>query len=354
MNLAEKYAKFSAENSVQPIGINGKVLLIDGLNTYLRCFSATPTMDDDGRHIGGITGFLLSMGAAIRTHKPTRVVIVFDGKGGSQRRRKLFPEYKSHRRMMTKLNRTYDFNTLDEEQLAMKWQLVKLVELLAFLPVLSTHIENVEADDVIAYLASYVETKGGKSIIMSTDKDFLQLINESTSVWNPAKKKMYREENTVEDYGFHPNNFLLYRAVTGDKSDNIPGVDGIKEKTLIKHFPELASPEKRDIDFLLESARQQIAAKKKPPVVLTKLLESEEQLKLNTQLMRLDDDAEISVSARMKALALFDTQPPKLNKYELTKAASHDKILSAFGRWDDWVISTFAPLNRYTVETKDD
>jgi hypothetical protein len=56
----------------------------------------------------------------------------------------------------------------------------------------------------------------------------------------------------------------------------------------------------------------------------------------------------------MKALDLFDKQPPKLNKYELTKAASTDKILSAFERWDDWVINTFAPLGRYTVETKDD
>ena len=354
MNLAERLAQFSAQNTVQPIGINGKVLLIDGLNTYLRCFSATPTMDDDGQHIGGITGFMLSMGAAIRTHRPTRVVVVFDGQGGSQRRRKLFPEYKGHRRMMTQLNRTYDFASLEDEQRAMKWQLVKLVEILSFLPVTCTHIENVEADDVIAYLASYIEENGGSSVIMSTDKDFLQLITEQTTVWNPAKKKMYRAESTVEDYGFHPNNFLLYRAITGDKSDNIPGVEGIKEKTLLKHFPELALEAKCSIDDILASTKEQIAAKKKPPVVLTKLVNSEERIRLNLQLMRLDDEAEMSVSARTRAMDLFDAPPTQLKKYELTKSVASDKILNAFSDWDHWILSTFSLLNRYAVQNNAD
>ena len=320
------------------------------INLYLRCFSATPTMNTDGNHIGGLTGFLLSMGAAIRQHRPTRVVVVFDGKGGSQRRRQIFKDYKANRRMMTKLNRTYDFQTLDDEQQAMKWQLVKLVTMLQYLPVTVMHIDNVEADDVISYLAMYIEKQGGKSVILSTDKDFLQLVNDNITVYNPAKKKMYRPDNIVQDYGFHPHNFLLYRVVTGDKSDNIPGVDGIKEKTLLKHFPELAESDKKDIDFLLESAQQQIDGKKKPPTALKTLINSKTLLYQNLQLMRLDDGMAMSTHARMKAMELFDQQPPKLNKYELTKLASSDKILGAFPRWDEWVIGSFAPLNRYRIE----
>ena len=61
---------------------NGRVLLVDALNTFLRSYAAIPTLDDNGNHIGGMTGFLRSIGAAIRDFKPTRVVIVFDGKGG--------------------------------------------------------------------------------------------------------------------------------------------------------------------------------------------------------------------------------------------------------------------------------
>ena len=73
---------------------NDKVLIIDGLNTFIRVFSVIPTTNDDGIHVGGIVGFLRSLGYTINMFRPTRVIIVFDGKGGSTRRRKLYPEYK--------------------------------------------------------------------------------------------------------------------------------------------------------------------------------------------------------------------------------------------------------------------
>ena len=85
---------------------NDKVLIIDGLNTFIRCFSAIPTLNDDGAHVGGIVGFLRSIGYAIRTIRPTRTVIVFDGKGGSNRRRKIYPEYKQNRKTKYRVNRT--------------------------------------------------------------------------------------------------------------------------------------------------------------------------------------------------------------------------------------------------------
>lgn len=360
LNLAEAFKKFSAgttvDTSVQPISLNDKVLLIDGLNMYIRCFSATPTMNDDGNHVGGVSGFLRSMGAAIRQHRPSRVIVVFDGVGGSQRRRSIFKEYKSNRKMMTRLNRTYDWGGTDEqslqaEQESMKAQLLLLTEILDTLPVTVITIDKVEADDTIAYLAAHIQEKNGKVVILSNDKDFLQLVNEDVMVWNPLKKKLYNAPLTVEDYGFHPNNFLLYRVVTGDKSDNIPGVDGIKEKTLLKYFPELAHEEKRDIDFLIESATRQVADKKKPPVALINLLASTELLKLNMQLMRLDSEALMSVNARMKVLDKYDALPYRLNKYELTRLVTMSKMMSSFEKWDEWVITIFGPLNRYnTIE----
>ena len=116
---------------------NSRVLLVDGMNTFMRSYSAIPTMDDDGKHIGGMAGFMKSLGLAIRSFKPTRVVVVFDGKGGSMRRRKLYKEYKSHRKPYTRLNRTYDLITEQQEQDNMKFQLVSLVEMLDHMPVLS-------------------------------------------------------------------------------------------------------------------------------------------------------------------------------------------------------------------------
>jgi len=85
---------------------NENVLIIDGLNTFIRVFSVIPTTNDDGTHIGGIVGFLKSIGYTINMFRPTRCIIVFDGKGGSSRRRKLYPEYKAKRKTNIRFNQS--------------------------------------------------------------------------------------------------------------------------------------------------------------------------------------------------------------------------------------------------------
>jgi len=204
---------------------NDKVLIIDGLNTFIRVFSVMPTLNDDGAHIGGIVGFLKSIGYAIHLFNPTRAIIVFDGKGGSTRRRKLFPEYKAGRRVKKKLVRAYDFNTPEEERQNMLMQLKRIVEYLELLPVSILSIDNIEADDTIGYLSKQVFDKS-KITILSTDKDFLQLVNHRIKVYSPTKKKIYDRETLMEEYGIPSKNFLTYRILEGDKSDNIPGVKG--------------------------------------------------------------------------------------------------------------------------------
>ena len=152
---------------------NEKVLIIDGLNTFIRVFSVIPTTNDDGIHIGGIVGFLKSVGYAIKMLAPTRTLIVFDGKGGSNRRRKIYPEYKAKRTTKIRLNRVNDFENLEDERHSMLMQLSRCVEYLECLPVSILSIDSVEADDVIAYTAKQLLPKS-KVTIMSTDKDFLR------------------------------------------------------------------------------------------------------------------------------------------------------------------------------------
>jgi 5'-3' exonuclease len=345
MNLADKFKEFAAEqNKIQPVTTEDRILLFDGLNTFIRSFVAAPTMNVDGAHVGGITGFLLSLAATIRTFRPNRCIVVFDGQGGSQRRRKLFPDYKASRRTMTKLNRTYDFASLDEETRSRQWQLSVLNEILSYLPITVIVQDLVEADDVIAYLAQTIEQRGGESVIVSTDKDFLQLVNNKTKVYNPIKKRTYDETTVVADYGFHPANFLLYRTVTGDESDCIPGVSGIKEKTLLKYFPQLAEADKKDLAFLLAETANIIESKKKPPVALTELANSEKTLERNMTLMRLDDVA-MSGSTRLAVLEYLDKPISPLDKYQLTKIIESHKFMNAFGRFDDWVVNSFFGLN---------
>ena len=104
-----------------------KVLIIDGLNTFIRVFSVIPTTNDDGIHVGGIVGFLRSIGYTINMFRPTRVIIVFDGKGGSTRRRKLYPEYKAKRKTKYRVNRAYDFASPEDEKQNMIMQLQRIV-----------------------------------------------------------------------------------------------------------------------------------------------------------------------------------------------------------------------------------
>ena len=138
---------------------NDKVLIIDGLNTFIRVFSVIPTTNDDGVHVGGMVGFLRSIGYTINMFRPTRVIIVFDGKGGSTRRRKLYPEYKQNRKTKYRVNRSYDFASQEDEKQNMIMQLQRIVEYLDTLPVTVLSYDNIEADDTIGYLCRQVLTK---------------------------------------------------------------------------------------------------------------------------------------------------------------------------------------------------
>ena len=164
-----------------------KVLIIDGLNTFIRVFSVVPITNDDGAHVGGIIGFLKSIGFAIKMHNPTRCIIVFDGEGGSDRRRKLFPDYKAKRRTKIRLNRAYDWNTPEDEHQSMLFQMSRLVEYLQLLPLTIISANHMEADDAIGYITKQILTES-KITIMSTDKDFLQLVDDRVSVYSPIKK----------------------------------------------------------------------------------------------------------------------------------------------------------------------
>jgi len=271
------------------IGYNSRVLIVDALNTFMRSYAAIPTLDDDGNHIGGMAGFMKSLGFAIRSFKPTRVVLVFDGKGGSQRRRKIYKEYKANRKPPT------------------------------------------------------VTKNGGTSIIYSTDKDFLQMVNENVKVYNPVKKKTFDVDVILETYGVHPDNFVFFRSLLGDKSDNIDGIKGAGEKTLLKYIPEFADP---SVEVNLNLIEQKYADIKKKPKVVETILDNTSIVNRNMQLMNLRD-VDINIDAKMKILHKFEEGCPPLRKTDLTKLMVKTKIISSIQNYDEWITFTFTPLARY-------
>ena len=323
---------------------NDSVLLIDGLNTFIRVFSAIPTTNEDGVHIGGIVGFLRSIGYTINMVRPTRTIIVFDGKGGSNRRRKIFPQYKMGRKMSHRLNRTHDYLTRDEEKKMMIFQLNRIVEYLECLPVTLINMDGIEADDVIGYCAKHIFDN--KSTIMSTDKDFLQLIDENIRVYSPTKKKMYDEEKVVEEYGISSHNFLLYRMLDGDVSDSIPGIKGVGLKSLLKYFPFLENSHKYTIQDVIKSAK----AKKDIYKLCEEITKSGDKLVLNEKLMDLDN-VNISGSSKLKIQSITSNPIQRMIKHKFQKMFLEDKLYTALPNLNSWLHTTFNRMNFMAEKT---
>ena len=317
-----------------------KILIIDGLNTFIRCFSVIPTLNDNGIHIGGLSGFLKSIGYAIRTLNPTRCIVVFDGKGGSQRRRKLYPNYKSNRKPNLRYNRVEDIANAGDEQQSMLMQLKRTIEYLEEMPITTMAMDKVEADDVIAYISQQIYDDS-EIHIMSTDKDFLQLVDDRVHVWNPTKRMSYNPTRVMEEYNMPSHNFTIFRALDGDKSDNIKGIPGIGLKTLQKKLPMLFEDKKVELDDLIKYAKEHQDDAK----VLKNIAFGEDTLYLNYILMQLHE-VDISGNTKMNIMRTVREEIPTLVKYKIHKMVVEDKLWSAIPNMDNW-LQSFATLNKY-------
>ena len=219
-----------------------KVLLIDGLNMFIRSYIVNPTLDKHGNPIGGCIGFLKSLQKVCRKFQPQEVIVVWDGHEGSQRKRAINKNYKEGRSPI-RFNRRLIELPPEEQAKNKAYQLIRLMEYLNELPVIQITIDFVEADDIIAYGARHFLYGFWNKIIVSSDKDFFQLCDNYTSVYRPIQDKVVTKQSILDEFKIHPNNFALARAVAGDKSDNLPGVPGVGLKTIAKRFPFLAYEE---------------------------------------------------------------------------------------------------------------
>ena len=322
--------------------LNSKVLIIDGLNLYLRVFAVNGTLNDRGVPVGGLVGFLKSLAYAIREVNPTRVIIVYDGTGGSQRRRKIHPEYKSQRKPGKRMTRWDAFKNATEEKEAMKIQFSRLLDYLDFLPINVISIDRIEADDTIAYIANNLLKK--EAIIMSSDQDFLQLVDDRITVWSPTKKIFYTPEKVLEDYGVPAHNFLMYKVLMGDKSDNLEGVKGLGPKKLPKIVPDLLSQNSLDLDFILEHA-----SKGEEPMH-KKIVESEDQLHLNKELMDLKNPP-ISGELKLQISRLIEAPINLLSQNDFIIMYNDDQLGNAIASPDLWLREHFIKLNTLAKQT---
>lgn len=341
-----KQVREDHENQNSSLDKDSKVLIVDGLNSFIRVFSAVPLVNDDGDHIGGYVGFMRSIAAVIRQFKPTRCIIVFDGKGGSARRKKMHSGYKEGRTMSTRFNRREDVGeqSVEKEIESMRTQMGKLSEYLQCLPITLISIDNIEADDAIAYLATDVfRPKGSEVIIMSDDKDFIQLIDAKTSVWRPVEKKYYTPKEVVDRFGIPSHNFIHYKVFMGDGSDNIKGINGIGIKTLQNKFPLLLEDKIASIEDVLEYCK----ARKDEHKVYKTVLDNESVMRLNWRLMSLEE-LEIGANFKLMIIDMANRPISVLNMYLFKKMFMLDKLYSVIPNVDSWLNTSFNSLAAFS------
>jgi len=239
-------------------------------------------MNPDGTHIGGIVGFLRSLGYVTRIFDPTRVIVVWDGKGGSGNRKNINPEYKAHR-ATARITHWGLYDTKEQEMEALIGQLFRVQEYLECLPVVQVTMDKLEADDIIAYIATNTNKK---VTIVSSDKDFLQLINKNVEVYAPVKKKTYTKDNVQDEIKVLPENYNIVKALLGDHSDGVRGVKGLGIKTIISEWKSFCYDPGASLQDIYDHCETQMELDK-PKKIFAKILHEWQRVMNNFEIMDL-------------------------------------------------------------------
>jgi len=288
------------------------------LNMYYRAYIVDPSLSTNGQPIGGLKGSMRILQKLCREVKPTKVFICWDGREGSSKRRKTNSSYKKGRKPI-RLNRNIR-NLSDEEELKNKiWQQGRLMEYFNNLPISQLILDHTEADDLIATLCGlYRDTQ---KVIISSDKDFFQLLDDTTLLYRPVQKEILNKNNIVEKFNIHPTNFTLARSMTGDKSDNIEGLAGVGLKSASKRFPFLKDPAQHTITDLVRHSEEML--EKSTLKIYNSVIENQELLGENYKIMQLYCNSLSPLNAQ-KIKEVIHNYPFGLNKTAIIKMMIQD------------------------------
>ncbi len=211
-----------------------KLILVDGSSYLYRAFHAMPNLaNSKGESTGAVYGIVNMLRRLLREYETPYFVVVFDAPGKTFRDR-LYSEYKANRPPMP-------------EELRAQVDTVHTVIQALGLPLLS--VPDVEADDVIGTLACAASAQGMEALIISGDKDLMQLVGPKVRMCDSMKDVLYDENGVMEKFGVPPERIVDFLALVGDTSDNIPGVPKVGPKTAARWLNEYGS-----LDALVEQA----------------------------------------------------------------------------------------------------
>jgi DNA polymerase-1 len=296
-----------------------RLLIIDMLNMFYRAYIVDPSLSTNGAPIGGLKGTIKILQKLIRESNPDKVVVCWDGAGGSRKRRSLKKDYKAGRKPI-RLNRSVRTLSESEEVENKFWQQGRLIEYINNMPIAQLMYEDIEADDIIAFIKSMPQYKDWQKVIISSDKDFFQLLDENTILHRPVQKEFLSKVSVLEKFEIHPNNFAVARAIAGDKSDNLPGIPGAGLTTVKNRFPFLKEEKYYTLKDIMDHCKENLDSKAK---IYERIIENEDTLKLNYKMMQLYAPS-LSANTKRSIKNIVLEADNSFNKTEILKLMIQD------------------------------
>lgn len=241
--------------------------MVDGNNLFKIGFHGVKDLFNDGSHVGGVYHFINTLRRFLEEHNHDKVIVMWDSKSNSTTRKQLYPPYKDNREQGMN---DYKYESYLEQRERVKQYLEEIF-------VRQLEIEDNEADDLIAYYCQIA--KDEEIIIFSADKDLTQLICENVIIYAPNLRQYFRlgDNITINKVEIPHYNVGVCKIFVGDKGDNIFGIEGLGEKTLVKHFPQIQK-KLCTVEELLEAAKN--IPQKKPIKVLENILIGKSKLSI--------------------------------------------------------------------------
>ena len=299
-----------------------RLMIVDAYNQFIRGYIVDPSKNPNGQPIGGMRTFINILNKITREVKPDMIAVVWDGKGGSKKRRAMNKNYKAGRKPL-RVNWNSDELTPQDTDNNKLWQQLRVVEYLNQTPIVQFMEPEVEADDVISYIKSSSMFSEWQKVIISADKDFIQLLDDKTLLFRPIQKEVLNTNMVIEKFGIHPNNFAIARAMAGDASDNLPGVPRVGLGTVAKRFSFL----KESKDYFVGDIIQECSKEENSQKVYKSVIENENLIKENYNIMQLSSP-QMSPQSKNRIDETFEEFTPLYNQTEMRKLMIQDGVLT--------------------------
>ena len=325
-----------------------KTLLIDGDNLFKIGYYGAKDLYNNGEHLGGIYHFINILRKFLEEHNHDKVIVFWDGESNSSIRKSIYPQYKAKRRQ--EMNE-FKYESYLQQKIRVKQYLEEIF-------VRQVEVKDNESDDLMAY---YTQISTDEDIIIfSADKDLTQLISERVTIYSPISKQYFKNGDmiSINKVDIPHYNVLLTKVFTGDKSDNIDGIEGLGEKTLIKYFPQVQE-KPCTIEELLSYARniEQIKPIKTLNNILTGKTKStilgEEFYNTNRKIVDLKNPLITDDGKNLVEQILTDDIDPTDRGYKnLMRMMMEDGLFKYLPKDDDAWVNFLKPFMKLTRKEK--